>query len=105
MIEEFIAVQRNPDQAIRLIDGVIVLWEETMIHSGRTYDIKDKDVVIIQTKGGRIGMYLLGQAYFSRLLIEKLQPKSVRIVAICGKGDKVIEQLAQDHGIEVVIIK
>lgn len=49
-------------------------------------------------------MYLLGQAYFSKLLLEKHEPKSIKSVAICGKGDLVMEEIAQQSGVQVVVI-
>lgn len=86
------------------MDGLIVLNEPPRIINGNTYDIKGKDVIVIQTKANRLGMYLLGQAFFSKQLIEKLEPRSVRSVAICGKNDDVISELAASHGVEVVVI-
>ena len=61
-------------------------------------------MVVIQTKAIRLGMSLLSQALFSKQFIDKHDPKSVKTVAICAKGDVVMEALAKDHGIEVVII-
>ena len=105
LIEEFMSVKGNKDQGKRPIDGLIVLGEKKGIHQGNTYDISDKDVIVIQTKRGRIGMYLLGQAYFSRFLIEKHNPKSVKSVAICGRNDKVMQELADQHDVEIVVIE
>ncbi|HAS43550.1 MAG TPA: hypothetical protein DCS93_23930 [Microscillaceae bacterium] len=104
LIEEFIVVKGNKNQGKRALDGLIVLNEEKAIHNGNTYDIKGKDVIVIQTKAHRIGMYLLGQAYFSKLLIEKLQPRSVKSVAICGNNDAIMAKLAEAHGVEIVVI-
>jgi len=104
LIEEFIAVSPNSSQGIRVIDGLIVLGEENRIHEGNFYDISGRDVIIVQTKSRRLGMYLLGQAYFSKFLIEKYNPRSIKLVAICGKNDSVLGQLAQLHGVEVVVI-
>ena len=50
-------------------------------------------------------MYLLGQAYFSQFLVRKYNPRSIKSIAICGKYDDVIGELAKEHGIEVVVIK
>lgn len=105
LIEEFIAVKGTNNSGQRLIDGLIVLDEERRILTGNFYDIKGKDVIVIQTKYSRIGMYLLGQAYFSKLLIEKFEPRSIKCVAICGKNDEVIGELARKHGVEVVVIQ
>lgn len=105
LIEEFIAVRGSKEQGVRPVDGLIVLGEETKIHQGNTYDIQGKDVIVVQTKKERIGMYLLGQAYFSKFLIEKHKPKSVKSVAICGRNDKVMQELADQHGVEIVVIE
>lgn len=104
LIEEFEVVKKSESSARRLIDGVIVLDEETRIHNSTKFDIAGKDVVVVQTKANRLGMYLLGQALFSKKLIEKHNPKSIRTVAICGKGDEVMEKEAEIEGIEVIVI-
>ena len=104
LTEEFLAVRRTKANGQRLIDGVIVLNEETRIHDDNFYNIEGKDVIVIQTKRSRIGMYLLGQAYFSKFLIEQLKPRSIKIVAICSKYDDVIGQLAKANKVEVVVI-
>jgi hypothetical protein len=101
---ESIALKGTKEQGVRSVDGLIVLGEETKIYEGNTYDITGKDVIVIQTKKQRIGMYLLGQAYFSKLLIEKHNPKSVKSVAICGKNDTVMQELADKHYLEVIVI-
>ena len=105
LIEEFLAVNGSKTAGRRPLDGIIVLNEESGIHHGNFYDIEGKDVIIIQTKSGRIGMYLLGQAYFSQFLVRKYNPRSIKSIAICGKYDDVIGELAKEHGIEVVVIK
>lgn len=104
LIEEFMSINATKEQGARPIDGVIVLGEETKIHQSNTYDIKGKDIILIQTKRGRIGMHLLGQAYFSKFLLENHHPKSIKSVAICGKTDKVMQELALQHGVEIVVI-
>lgn len=104
LIEEFVAVSASDTHGRRLIDGVIVLNEEKGIHIGNTFNIEGKDVVVIQTKSGRIGMYLLGQAYFSKFLISRHNPSSIKCVAICGKSDAVIAELAKKHDVEIVEI-
>lgn len=105
LIEEYIAVNGNKEQGKRLIDGIIVLGEEHRILKDSNHNIEGKNIVIIQTKRGRLGMYLLGQSYFSKLLIERHKPKSIRNVAICGKSDTVMEKLAKENNIEVVVIQ
>ena len=103
LIEEFVSVNASELNAKRPIDGLIVLNEPTAIYTNNFFDIKDKDVIIIQCKSTRLGMYLLGQIYFSQFLIQKHQPRSIRLVAICGKSDSIMEELAIAHNIEVVV--
>ena len=105
LIEEFEAVKGSKKHGKRLTDGLIVLNEPMALHPYKTYDIQGKDVIVIQTKRGRLGMYLLGQAYFSKFLIEFHKPKSIRTVAICGKDDPIMNRLAKKHGVEVVVIE
>ena len=109
LIEEFEAVplRRNPYQARRNIDGVVVLGGPHEIRKANEIEIRGQDIVVIQTKAGKngytLGMYLLGQALFSRHLMERFGPKSTRSVAICTKGDVVMEALAEKYEIEVVV--
>jgi hypothetical protein len=105
LIEEFLAVKGTKTTGRRPLDAVIVLNEESSIHDTNFHDIEGKDVIVIQTKSDRIGMYLLGQAYFSQFLIKKFNPRSIKSIAICGKYDDVIGAIAQEHGIEVVVIR
>ena len=104
LIEEFVSVKPTKEQGIRPVDAVIVIGEDKAIHPTNSYDISGKDVIVVQTKRGRIGMYLLGQAYFSKYLIQRHNPRSVRSVAICGKNDKIMQELAFDHNVEIVVI-
>ena len=105
LIEEFPAVRRGQNQARRLIDGVVILGGPHVIaQSSKEVEIKDRDIVIIQTKAPyTLGMYLLGQALFSRHLMEPFQPKSIKSVAICTRGDDVMGDLAERYGIEVKV--
>jgi hypothetical protein len=104
LVEEFVSFSATELNARRPIDGLIVLNEPTAIHTNNFFNIKDKDVVIIQCKANRLGMYLLGQIYFSQFLIQKHQPRSIKLVAICGKTDSIMEELAIAHNIEIVVI-
>lgn len=103
LVEEFLAVKSGPNQGKRLLDGLIMLDGPHIIAKARNIEITGKDIVVVQTKTGRLGMYLLGQALFSRHLMEPFQPRSIRTVAICTKGDIILEPLAEKYGIEVVV--
>ena len=46
----------------------------------------------------------MGQAYFSREIMKRFEPNSIRTVAICGKKDLEMEKICEEHDIEVVVI-
>jgi hypothetical protein len=104
LIEEFPAVKASPNQAKRLLDGLIVLGEPTARTSSREFDLTDRDVIVIQAKAKRLGMYLMGQCLFSRDLVLQLGAKSVRSVAICTEDDQTLRPLLEKHeGCEVAV--
>lgn len=104
LIEEFPAVRAGPENGQRLLDGVIILGGPFEIRLADSVELTGKDIVVVQTKVSRLGMYLLGQAVFSRRLMEPFKPSSIRSVALCTKGDAVLEPLAKEYGVEVVVI-
>ena len=102
---EFRAVKESKCRGRRLLDGVIVLGESKRVLTRAEHDsqiIEGKDIIAVQTKTGRLGMYLLGQALFSRDLMRAFGPRSVRTVAICERDDEVLRPLAERYGIEIV---
>jgi len=103
LVEEFLAVPLGPDCGKRLIDAVIILGEPFERRSAKSVEIEGKNIIVVQTKATRLGMYLLGQAVFSARLMERFRPASIRSVAICTNGDAVLEPLAKDYGVEVII--
>jgi len=106
LIEEYVAVERGEDDANapRFMDGLVILDGPFEVSDDVRRDIHGKDVVVIQSKNKRLGMYLMGQALFSRELLLKKGAMSVRSVAVCRKDDKVLRPLLLAHpGIEVVI--
>jgi hypothetical protein len=103
LVEEFPAVHRGKDHAQRLIDGVIVLDGQRRRARAADVDIRDKDIVVVQTKAGRLGMYLMGQALFSKELMHAFGPRSIKTVAVCIASDSVLKPLCEKYGIEVVV--
>ena len=75
------------------MDGLVIMGGTFTISDDIRMDITDKDVLVIQSKNKRLGMYLMGQALFSRKLLLKKGAKSVRSVAVCRKDDKVMREL------------
>jgi len=105
LIEEFPAVLRGKNNSQRLMDGVIILDSETKIASWKDISLKNQDIIVIQTKAHRLGMYLMGQAFFSKELMKKFEPKSIRSVIVCTKDDSVMRPLAEQFGLEVKVYK
>ena len=103
LIEEFPAVLRGKNNSQRLMDGVIILNTETKLASWKDISLKNQDIIVIQTKAHRLGMYLMGQAFFSKELMKKFEPKSIRSVIVCTKDDSVMRSLAEQFGLEIKV--
>ena len=106
LIEEFPVLGSTSGQGKRHLDGLIILGEPKSISASRNFDVTGRDVIVIQTKVNRLGMYLMGQCLFSRDLMLKLGVKSVRSVALCTEDDVVLRPLLEAHqGCEVVVFE
>ena len=105
LLEEYLIVPSSPGVGRRIIDAVIIEDGDHRIASrGESVSLDGHDIVIVQTKALRLGMYLLGQAFFSRELIkERFAPKSVRTVALCAIDDAILRPIAERFGVEVII--
>ena len=77
MIEEFPVVSRTPNRGQRLVDAIILPKKSTHIAKGREVSLEGEDVIVVQAKASRLGMYLMGQAYFSAELIKRFRPASI----------------------------
>ncbi len=106
LIEEFVMVHASKDNGIRLIDAIIIPDGENKIISQKDVCLKDKDIIAVQTKAKRLGMYLMGQTLFSEQLLRKFhQPKSVLSIALCTKDDSILRPLLEKYpNMKVVII-
>ena len=104
LIEEFPLIRRSSTNAPRYADAVIVLNEPTSISPTTDVEVLGKDIVVVQTKVARLGMYLMGQCLFSRELLQSHKPSSIRSVALCTKDDSVLRALLESfEGCEVLI--
>jgi len=104
LIEEFPVVEKTATCGRRLLDAVIILGEETRIAHWSEVTIEGKDVVVVQTKASRLGMYLMGQAIFSAKLIERFKPRSVLSIALVKEDDSVLRQLLEEYpNVRVVV--
>ena len=70
LVEEFPVVRRSSTCAQRLLDGLIVLDGSNRIARADEIKVEGMNVIVLQTKANRLGMYLMGQAFFSRELIK-----------------------------------
>ncbi|MBO0736649.1 MAG: hypothetical protein J2P48_08775 [Alphaproteobacteria bacterium] len=106
LLLEYCVVKPRPGASPRYLDGVIILDGEHKIASKAEHvSLSRHDVIVVQTKTGRAGMYLLGQALFSRELVrEYFSPRSVSTVALCGRDDDVLRPIAEYFGIKVAAV-
>lgn len=98
LIEEFPAVkkERQTGKNKRHIDGVIVIGAKDGRRGPRKGDrelVKDKQVIVIQSKARRLGMGLIGQVIVSAELLDDLGAEVIKSVGVCKEDDKVL------HGI------
>ena len=104
LVEEFQLVKRTATAGPRYADAVILPNGETRIARGVDVTLEGEDVIVVQTKASRLGMYLMGQALFSGELIRRFNPKSIRSVLICSADDSVLHPLLEPFNIEIVVI-
>lgn len=107
LIEEFLVVKgEGKVVGRRLVDGLIILGEDhkCVAKGERSIDIEGKDVVAVQAKNSRLGMYLMGQTLFTAQLLERLKPRSIESIALCAKDDVVLRPILESYeGCKVVI--
>ena len=103
LVLEFPVVNASRSHGIgrRVVDALIIPEDERREARPEEVEIKGKDVIVVQTKARRLGMYLMGQAFFSRELVKELGPRSVRTVALCRESDAKMRELCDRFGIEV----
>ncbi len=105
LIEEFPAVKASPTCGPRRLDAVILPKGEFRISHWNEVSLKGKDIIVVQAKANRLGMYLMGQALFSAALMKRFKPRSVRSIALCRKDDSVLGPLLKRYRhIEVVVL-
>lgn len=105
LIEEFLVVSRSPTNGPRLLDGLIILGEETLrLPRGSMLSLQGKDVIVVQAKNSRLGMSLMGQTLFSIELAKRHNPRSILSVALCAKEDALLRPILESHpGCKVVV--
>jgi hypothetical protein len=108
LIEEFSMVRPSASCGPRYADAVILPNRETRrVGPGERAGIslEGEDVIVVQAKASRLGMYLMGQALFSAELVRRFEPASVRSVALCTADDSALRPLLTPYPhVEVVVM-
>jgi len=105
LVEEFLVVEGSKDNGRRVIDAIIIPNAENKILKWNEVSLKGKDIISVQAKKSRLGMSLMGQAFFSERLLRKFEPKSVISVALCTKDDKILRPLLEQYpNMKIVVI-
>jgi hypothetical protein len=104
LVQEYCIVRPRPGVSPRWDDAIIIRGGARVIAAPADIRLDGRDLIVVQTKTGRLGMYLLGQALFSRELIKAgFAPRSVLTVALCGRDDAALRPIAERFGIQVVV--
>jgi hypothetical protein len=105
LVEEFPLVRGSKTAGPRYVDALILPNQALRIARPSEVNLEGEDVIVVQTKASRLGMYLMGQAVFSAELVLRFNPKSVRSVALCSADDSELHPLlAHYSNIEVVVL-
>lgn len=87
-----------------MIDGVIIIGGEHRIVTAPDIDLADKDIIVVQAKDRRLGMTLMGQAFFSAQLMMKFKPRTIQSVALCREYDTVLGPMFESYPNMKVVI-
>jgi len=99
LIEEYPIVGKGKDCSPRWIDALIIKGGEHKklpAYENNSIDLSGLDLICVQTKNRRVGMHLLGQAFFSMKLLEMKNPKSILSIALCTQTDSYMEKIIED---------
>lgn len=102
-IPEYPLARRTSDCGARRADAMILPDEPHRCASFDDYpSLKGRNVIVVQTKAKRMGMYLMGQAVFSAQLARARGATSVRSILLCYKPDaELLPLLAPFADVEV----
>jgi hypothetical protein len=105
LIEEYPAVRGTRTRGPRWLDGLIILGGENERLYRAEVPLEGRDVVAVQAKARRLGMYLMGQTLFSRDLVLRQGARSVESVALCTADDDLLRPMLEEYdGCRVVVV-
>jgi hypothetical protein len=107
LIHEFEMVKRGSQSGPRRADAVIIPSMERVILKGGIHPniCEGKDIIVLQAKAHRLGMYLMGQGVFSAELMKKFNPKSIKSVILCTDEDSVLSPFLNMYpNVEVIVM-
>jgi len=105
LILEFPVVKQTRETGPRRLDAVILPNGPKTKASWRDVSLKGEDVIVVQAKANRLGMYLMGQTLFSAELIKQFEPASIRSIALCAKDDSIMRPMLERFpAMEVVVM-
>ena len=105
LVEEFPLTPRSDTAGGRWVDGLILPDGPNRMAKTEEVDVDGQEVVLVQTKATRLGMYLMGQAVFSQqLMIRTYSPRRVISVALCTKDDDVLRPMLEAFDDIIVVI-
>ena len=88
LAEEFYAVYRSETNGPRRIDAVIIPDGPKQRVSQDEVSLDGEDIIVVQAKASRLGIYVLGQAVFSPKLIKRNHnPASIQSIDLVKKYD------------------
>jgi hypothetical protein len=70
----------------------------TPVHQLR--DLAHRDVVIVHTIGKQTNLPIVGHAVFSRMLVERAGPRSVRTLVLTRARDPIVEEIGRSYGVK-----
>jgi hypothetical protein len=95
-LPEYPLVLRAVHRSRRCADAVILPDETHRQAAVAEYpSLKGRNTIVVQTKTGRMGMYLMGQALFSGRLAMAQGARSVRSILLCHETDTALLPLLQ----------
>ena len=105
LVEEFLLTPRSATSSPRWVDGLILPDGPRRIADAKDVNVDGQEVIVVQTKKGRLRMTLMGQVVFSqKLMYRNYNPRRVRSIALCEEDDDVLRPMLEAfEDVEVVI--